>query len=224
MDTAQEAICEPDKEYPTAFWSILARRCIKSMHLFDAFELAIIARAFDVHSVNVQGVNIYRSISEHTPLAGNYTGATIVILVDVLSRRFHYAKVELNSLMAFLGKQAKNVMWELSPGHAVKILSALTSAGVKDPALCSRVANKLRCQLDALNMIELRDAAVGFAGQEFRDVHIMQDIARQVGLMSSSSPTDEHVLDAVKKSFDTLGISQVPEELETALLKSSPTL
>merc|ERR1719421_2597724 len=52
LETAQKAIATESGGFPKAFWQIFAKRCIRSMHLFKPLELALIARAFDIHGVD----------------------------------------------------------------------------------------------------------------------------------------------------------------------------
>jgi len=40
LDTAQDVLNDTGREFPRAFWEILAKRCIQILHLFDALELA----------------------------------------------------------------------------------------------------------------------------------------------------------------------------------------
>merc|ERR1712183_746600 len=98
----------------------LAKRCIESMHLFKPLELAMIARAFDTHDVLLKArFDVYAPIAQQASTSEQVPGLAILVLTDVLPRRVQPKRADLKALMKMLGSQACDVMWELSPKHAV---------------------------------------------------------------------------------------------------------
>lgn len=215
LETAQDVLNEPNTEFPLPFWEILAKRCIQSMHLFEPLELAIIARAFDSHDVKLRfDLDIYGAIAKQALAGNNCPGLAILVLSDVLPRRRGGFKVE--ELLKKLGGQATDVMWELSPAHAVRVLSALSSAGIKDPALSGRVARKVVSHLAMSNDFSLKDlskAASSFASQGHRDLDLFNSIAERVAALVEETGAGASAAREVRDSFAVLGIDSVPERL-----------
>lgn len=222
LETAQDVLHEPQKQFPTAFWEVLAKRCIQSIHLFEPLELAIIVRAFDAHDVKLRGdLDIYGQVARCVPGGHGHSGLAVIILADVLSRRLPTHKMDLlKDVLKFLGRRAADVMWELSTPHAIRFLEVLTSQRIRDPALCSRVARKVLVQLSGANTsLELEDlcrAATAFAGQGHRDLGLCYGIAERVAFLSAGSPEGALVAQQVLKSFTFLRIDKVPESLHRA--------
>lgn len=219
LETAQDVLNEPHKDFPKAFWEIFGKRCIQTVHLFDALELAIIARTFDQHNVQMRNdLDVYGAIARQAKGLERFSGLAIVVLADVLSRRLKNA-AELHKLLELLGRHAADSMWELSPAHAVTLLSLVNAAGVQDAALSSRVARKVIMQLGIPEGLPLRDlstAASTFAGQGHRDLELFQAIADSVAALSAESPVGAQAAKDVIDSFDVLGIDSVPEALQRA--------
>eukprot|EP00419_Tripos_fusus_P004365 CAMPEP_0172688144 /NCGR_PEP_ID=MMETSP1074-20121228/22218_1 /TAXON_ID=2916 /ORGANISM="Ceratium fusus, Strain PA161109" /LENGTH=320 /DNA_ID=CAMNT_0013507741 /DNA_START=36 /DNA_END=995 /DNA_ORIENTATION=- len=218
LDTAQDVLNDRGREFPRAFWEILAKRCIQSLHLFNALELAIIARAFDAHSVVLKrpDLDIYGSIASSVlQLQGRHPGVANVVLADVLSRRLPVYKLSLlQDILRKLGRQAADSMWELSASHAVRLLQILTEAAVQDPALCSRIGGKLLAQLrnnpspheaaPLMHPEELGNAAAAFAGQNQRNLELL----RELELHTRGTVAAPLVLESLAK----LGIDVLPDE------------
>jgi len=223
LDTAQDVLNDTGREFPRAFWEILAKRCIQILHLFDALELAIIARAFDIHSVDLKrpDLDIYGSIaSSALQLQGRHPGVANVVLAEVLSRRLPVYKLSLlQDVLRKLGRRAADSMWELSTSHAVRLLQILTEAAIQDPALCSRIGGKLLTQLrnspaphEAVPLMhpeELGNAAVVFASQNHRNLELL----RELELHTRGTVAAPLVLE----SLATLGIDVLPDEPELPL-------
>lgn len=185
LETAQDMISEAGRVFPKPFLEVFSKRCIRSMHLFSACEMAIIARALDVHDVNVPGIDVYgplatRVLKLTAPREG-MPGVAISVFADVLPRRLlYFSPEEKTDLLRALGKCASKAMWEIEPAYAVHLLRNLTNAGVRDTALCRRVARKVVVHLDfpgALELHDIADAATVFAIQKHRDLELFAGLA-----------------------------------------------
>lgn len=217
LETAEDALRQPGKEFPLPFWEVLAKRCIQSMHLFKPLELAMIARAFDTHDVKLKPrYDVYVPIVAQAAASKEFPGLAILVLTDVLPRRVQQA--DLMGLLGMLGRQAADVMWQLTPKHAVAILEALTSGGVRDRSLTARVAKKVSAHLvvpGAFGVADLAKAASVLAGQEHRDLQTLRGIADAVVELCEGDPSSAGA-DAARRvvaAFQALEVDEVPERL-----------
>jgi hypothetical protein len=219
LETVQDVLNEPNLHYGGRFWEVMSKRCIRCMHLFKPLELAMIARAFDVHDVEMKGLNVFKAIAERArSVTSGFPGLAVLVLADVLSRRLR-AKGSgrwwpgTQDLMQRLGRHASNCMWELRPEHAIQVLGVLSDAEVKDPAICARVASKVKMQLDSLKLESLVQAAIVFASHQHRDLELLRGIAEQVAARCYEHPDNEALARRVLGSFVTLEIDDAPEVL-----------
>lgn len=179
LETLQEVIDTPSKDFPKAFWEVLSKRCLKSLHLLEPTELAIVARAFDVHEPS-----LHRRLDVFQPLAAQVRSSTVVpgiavlALSEILPRRLQGAKEEeLAEIMRFFARCAADCMWEIPLESAVVLLKGLAASGVRDAALCRRVSQKLQARLrhgSSLRAGLLGRAATAMADQDFRDLELFR--------------------------------------------------
>ncbi|CAE7453936.1 eryA [Symbiodinium natans] len=184
METLQEVIDSPDKEFPRPFWEVLSKRCIKSMHLLEPLELAILARAFDLHQPDLhKSMDIFQPLATQVRSSCSFVpGMAVIALTQILPRRLRSTKEELADLMRFFSRRAADCMWEIPLDFAVRLLQELSASGVNDAALCRRVSQKLQARLrqDALaglpqNLLGLPGrAAAAMADQDFRDLELFR--------------------------------------------------
>lgn len=219
LETLQDVLQEPHKTFPVQFWEVLAKRCIQSMHLLKPMELAIVARAFDIHSPALRPrFDVFVPIAEQAQARPQIPGLAVWVLADVLPRRVHAKKVELAGLVKKLGRHAAATMWEIPPKYAVALLEALTSAGVRDPSLSARVSKKVAAQLSvpgALSMQDLASAASALAGQEHRDLQTLNAIAEALADLYEDAPTPEgaEAAKGVLAAFHALDVDHASERL-----------
>eukprot|EP00931_Biecheleriopsis_adriatica_P122483 TRINITY_DN97473_c0_g1_i1.p1 TRINITY_DN97473_c0_g1~~TRINITY_DN97473_c0_g1_i1.p1 ORF type:complete len:314 (+),score=77.46 TRINITY_DN97473_c0_g1_i1:61-942(+) len=233
LETAQDIIDDPHRKFPKAFWEILAKRCIQSMHLLEPLELSIVARAFDMHQRPTlrRDLDVFQPLAAQVRASRTVPGLAIIVLADVLPRQLKLAKDDMGELLRYLARRAADVMWEIPAVHAVTLVQALSSSGVRDPALCSRVAQKLRIQLEHGNSIgEAGRAASAFAAQGHRDLELFRCLARAAacGLQNDSWELREEAEQSawkVLESLDVLGIEglEEAEPLRRALEFKAPT-
>eukprot|EP00439_Symbiodinium_sp_Y106_P075354 s988_g14.t3 len=181
LETLQEVIDTPSKDFPKAFWEVLSKRCLKSLHLLEPMELAIVARAFDVHEPK-----LHRKLDVFQPLAAQVRSSTVVpgmavlALTEILPRRLQGTKEdELAEIMRFLARCAADCMWEIPVQSAVVLLKGLAATGVRDAALCRRVSQKLQARLrhsSSLGPGLLGRAATAMAEQDFRDLELFRSL------------------------------------------------
>lgn len=229
LETLQDVLDEPSKQFPPAFWEVLAKRCIQSIRLFKPLELAIVARAFDTHSVELKPRhNIYAQIAQQAQTLGHFPGLAIWVLADVLPRRLKPEQADLTGLLQRLGRQATEVMWELPPQQAVMILEVLTQAGVKDASLSTRVAKKVSAYLEvegALDAKDLAAAASALAGQQHRDLQTLRGIAEAVTELFAREPSvaGAEAAARVLAAFQALDVDaeNIPAELQQAASQAS---
>jgi len=231
VETAQDAVNAPSTVYPLAFWEVMAKRCIQSMHLLNPLELAIVARAFDTHSVELKSrLDVYGQIAKYASGMTNFPGVAILIFTDILPRRIPSEKVDLTDLFKMLGRQLANVLFEVSAAHALRILEALTKVGVRDPPLCQRVARKVYVQLwvpDALDSDDLARAASIMAAQEHRDLPVLLAITNAASLACEDNPSTSTARagEAVLAALDALTVDGAEEverlRVATAAARSS---
>ncbi|CAE7807043.1 eryA [Symbiodinium sp. CCMP2456] len=178
LETLQEVIDTPSKDFPKAFWEVLSKRCLKSLHLLEPMELAILARAFDVHEPK-----LHRKLDVFQPLAAQVRSSTVVpgiavlALTEILPRRLQGTKEELAEIMRFFARCAADCMWEIPLESAVVLLKGLAASGVRDAALCRRVSQKLQARLRhgwSLRPGLLGRAATAMADQDFRDLELFR--------------------------------------------------
>jgi len=220
LETAQEVLSQPSREFPKPFWEVLAKRCIQSMHLLKPMELAIISRTFDVHNVELKPrYDVYHPIAEQARCSKHFPGLAVLVLAEVLPRKLDAEKADLNGLLKMLGRQAADVMWELSVSHAVRVLEALTVAGIRDAPLCSRVARKLAAQLEVRGAVRLEDlaaAASAFAGQDHRDLPLLLSIADATAVLCEEALSSDDAAKASRRVLDALeqlGVDDVLQHL-----------
>jgi len=184
LETAQDLLNEVDRQFPRPFWEVFSKRCIRSMHLLEPLEVAMVVRALDAHDVQLRGYDVYAVAAPRIRASQQVPGTAVVVLADVLPRRLFLPRDELADLLRHLGRCAADVMWEMAPRHAVAVLDTLSSAGVRDPALSTRVARKLLAQLQSpseaapISAQEVTTAAQAFVGQGHRDLDLLQALAR----------------------------------------------
>ncbi|CAK0885157.1 unnamed protein product [Prorocentrum cordatum] len=220
LETAQDVLNEPERQFPRPFWEVMAKRCIQSMHLFRPLELAIVTRMFDVHQPGIRsGLDVYGHAATQAQEASGIPGHALLVLSDVFPRRLK-SPAKLRDVMAHLGREAADALWELSAAHAVRVLGAVGSAGVRDPALCGRVAAKLWAQLQAepgaLELEDLAGAAAALAAQEHRDVPLLRELAARTAQLCAASPAGAEAARGVLGSLAALGVEPAPEALQAA--------
>lgn len=215
LETAQEVVDVPGTKLSRAFWEVFGKRCVKSMHLFQPLELAIVARAFDVHDVNLDGVNVFGTIAERALVSEDVPGLAAFVLIDVFSRRLVVAKHEVKLLLASLGRHAANRLYELSAAHALHVVAALAAADVSDVSLRNRVAKKATVQIETLDMDHLAKAAEVFAKQKHRDLQLFTAISERAMHLDSGSAADAVAAKTVLDAYAALRISNAPEVLRT---------
>mmetsp|Transcript_17695 Transcript_17695/g.28752 ORF Transcript_17695/g.28752 Transcript_17695/m.28752 type:complete len:303 (+) Transcript_17695:64-972(+) len=219
LETAQDVLNEPDKHYGGRFWEVMSKRSIRSMHLFQPLELAILARAFDHHDVQMKGLNVFKAIGDQARTTTSaFPGLAVLVMVDVLSRRLCTSDGKpwhgTADLMQRLGRHASSSMWELHCEHAVRVLEVLSALDIKDASLCLRVAAKVANEMDGLSLKILGKAAVAFAGQGHRDVKLMRGIAEKASeLCADGKDANEASARQVVESLVALEIEDVPEAL-----------
>lgn len=183
LETVQDLLDEPGQQRPKAFWEILAKRCQQTLHLLNMLELAMVARAFDVHEPKLRKeLDVFAPLAAQVRNARDAPGLAVIVLSDVLPRRMRAPKEEKAEVMRCLARRAADVMWEIPAPHAVKLIKALSDAGVCDTPLCSRIARKLRMLLQqgssqAVPLNDLGVAAVAFAAQGHRDLELFRSLA-----------------------------------------------
>mmetsp|Transcript_16312 Transcript_16312/g.21948 ORF Transcript_16312/g.21948 Transcript_16312/m.21948 type:complete len:286 (+) Transcript_16312:89-946(+) len=228
LETAQDVLSNPYQKLPRPFWEILAKRCIQSAHLLEPLELAIIARAFDMHDVDLGAdLDIYESIAAQAKTRGDLSGISIAVLADVLPRRLASGQADIKDLLGWLGRRAADVMWELDAAQAVAVLTALTLGGVQDAVLCSRVARKVLLQLEGpgvLQLDELAQAAAAFAGQGHRDLHLFRSLTARTAALATSAPAGASAAKRVLESLAVLGIDDTPESIQCKAIIQSQGL
>eukprot|EP00933_Yihiella_yeosuensis_P069032 TRINITY_DN7513_c1_g5_i1.p1 TRINITY_DN7513_c1_g5~~TRINITY_DN7513_c1_g5_i1.p1 ORF type:complete len:323 (-),score=59.75 TRINITY_DN7513_c1_g5_i1:363-1331(-) len=246
LETIQDVIDSPSTRYPDAFWQILAKRSIQSAHLLRPLELAIIAKAFHLHSPKLhRDLDVYPHIASQVRTATSVPGLAVIVFAEILPQRLRVAQDEITQLMQTLGRRAADVMWEIPVGHAIRILQALSVAGVQDRALCSRIAQKVSVQLESfpisldedeekssqsLKPEDLGRAASSFASQGHRDLELFKGLAGALSkLISDRSAVTgrtatEEASGKLLESLDMLGIDDLEEAepLRQALKFSSP--
>merc|ERR1719408_1136445 len=100
----------------------------------------------------MKGLNVFKAVATRArAISSNFPGLSVLVLTDVLSRRLRARGSGrwwpgAQDLMRKLGRQTSNSMWELAPEQALQVLDVLSTAGVQDGALCSRVARKVDVQ------------------------------------------------------------------------------
>eukprot|EP00930_Biecheleria_cincta_P003541 TRINITY_DN104480_c0_g1_i1.p1 TRINITY_DN104480_c0_g1~~TRINITY_DN104480_c0_g1_i1.p1 ORF type:complete len:345 (+),score=101.71 TRINITY_DN104480_c0_g1_i1:52-1086(+) len=212
LETVQDLLDEIGQERPKAFWEILAKRCQQSLHLLNVLELAMVARAFDAHEPKLRKeLDIFAPLAMQVRNARDVPGLAVIVLSDVLPRQMRAPKEEVAEVMRCLARRAADVMWEIPPVHAVKLIKALSDAGVNDVSLCSRVARKLRMLLQhgssqALPAKDLGVAAAAFAAQDFRDLELFKSLAEAVAaaLQTMDSWQPSALEDAEKAAWQVL--------------------
>lgn len=229
LEVAQDLLSEPPRrELKPAFWEILSKRCLKSMHLFAPLETAIVLRAFDVYDVQLRGLDVFAAAAPHVLSAREMPGHAVVVFADVFPRRLGaMSRKDMQDLMQHLGRKAANAMWEIAPHHAVGILSAMSAVGAQDPALSARVARKVMMQLDVPGVLALQDLAIAaqaMAAQGHRDVDLLRGIAENASIASFREErgfpvTDIDVARAevarrIVQSFEALEVDEVPADLQ----------
>lgn len=231
LETAQDVLNEPGKHYGGRFWEVMSKRSIQSMHLFQPLELAILARTFDHHDVQMKGLNVYKAIGDQVrTTTAAFPGLAVLVLVDVLSKRLCTSNGKpwqgTPELIQRLGRLASSCMWELHTEHAVRVLEVLSTFQIKDAALCVRVAAKVEAQLDGLRLETLAEAANAFAGQGHRDLNLLRGIAeRSAELCVELNAENEPQARRVVESLVALEIEDVPKALlEVAGIESIDTM
>lgn len=183
LETVQDLLDEPGQTRPKAFWEILAKRCQQTFHLLNMLELAMVARAFDVHEPKLRKeLDVFAAMAAQVRNARDVPGLAVIVLSDVLPRRMRAPDEEKAEVMRCLARRAADVMWEIPAPHAVKLIKALSDARVTDTPLCSRVARKLRTLLQqgpsqAVALNDLGVAATAFAAQGHRDLELFRSLA-----------------------------------------------
>lgn len=110
-------------------------------------------------------------------------------------------------------------MWELLPRAAVDILAAMTAAGARDPALCTRVARKVLLQLDvpgALGLDDVVAAAEVMAGQEHRDLDLFRGLAQRGVDLAATQAAGAAAAGRILQSMRSLDIDELPDALVEA--------
>lgn len=218
LETAQDVLNEPDRQFPRPFWEVMAKRCIQSMHLFQPLELAIITRMFDIHEPGLRtGLDVYGHAATQAREANGIPGHALLVFSDIFPRRLK-SPAKLRDLMEHLGREAADALWELSAAHAVRVLGAVGGAGARDPALCGRVAAKLWAQLQeepsALDLEDIAGAAAAMAAQEHRDLPLLRELAERSAQLCDGSPMGAEVARNVLGSLASLGVEPAPEALQ----------
>lgn len=231
IETAQEVLSQQSKTFPRAFWEIFARRCIQSMHLFNPLELAIVARTFDAHDPQLRPwFDVYRPIAEQARGQARdqkgFPGLAILVFSEIFPKRLDKGKIDVKSLLTMLGRQAAKVMWEFSPGHAIRVLATLTETGIRDASICARVAKKIEAQLGvpgSLELDELASLAWALSKQDHRDLVFFANLADYAASRCEEIVDSKRgVADAAKalgrilEAFQTLGIDDVPARLRSS--------
>eukprot|EP00747_Dinoflagellata_sp_TGD_P185973 gnl/TRDRNA2_/TRDRNA2_42776_c0_seq1.p1 gnl/TRDRNA2_/TRDRNA2_42776_c0~~gnl/TRDRNA2_/TRDRNA2_42776_c0_seq1.p1 ORF type:complete len:312 (+),score=44.80 gnl/TRDRNA2_/TRDRNA2_42776_c0_seq1:32-937(+) len=218
LETAQDVLNEPAKKLPLSFWEVFSRRCIQSMHLFEPLELAIVARAFDVHNIKIRRLDIFGAAAGHARNFRSFPGVAVVVLMDIFSRRLASSGPELE----FLGRKSADSMWELSPRNAIFVLSTVTEAGVQDTALCSRVAAKANGQMELLVLEDLVRVTAALAGQGHRDLELLNRIADRTTTLcgETASSAAAEAAKQIASGFEKLEVD-VPEPLMRAAATAS---
>ncbi|CAK9064376.1 Erythronolide synthase, partial [Durusdinium trenchii] len=205
LETLQDIIDFRGKEFPTAFWEVLAKRCLKSMHLFEPLELSILARAFDRPDMAGSRRDVFGPMAAQV-LASRHVvpGPAVTVFAKILPRRLK--EDNARDLLKFLARRAAEVMWEIPMHNAVALLEELSKAGEQDSALCRRVAAKIGALLPSeYYFIEQNDAALpgraalAFAAQGHRNLLLFQHLA-DVALkhLQGSQPAIDSVQSAQK--------------------------
>lgn len=230
METAQEVLGAPGKEFPFAFWEVWAKRCNQSVHLLNPLELAMVARAFDMHNVKLRReLDVYHRIATQARASSGFPAIAVLVMLDVLPRRLKVVKAELEELLRLLSRRAVEVMWEFSALQALTVLEAITAAGIRDEVLCGRVAAKLMAHLQgppeaALRVEELARAAAAMAGQEHRDLGLLRCLAERAAALvdqEEPAPAGAAAAGGLLESFAALGIEGPPAALERAAAAAS---
>mmetsp|Transcript_28468 Transcript_28468/g.78438 ORF Transcript_28468/g.78438 Transcript_28468/m.78438 type:complete len:306 (+) Transcript_28468:73-990(+) len=219
LETAQDVLNDRGLEFYRPFWEVFAKRCIRSMALFTPLEVAIVLRAFDVHSIQFKALDVYAAAVPHIRAARKIPGHAIVTFVDVLPRRWRVQKEELKELLVHLGCRAADVMWEIAPRHAARLLESLAAAGVRDAALSTRVARKLLLTIGDPGALDTQDLGViagALVGHAHRDLELLQGLARRVVEHCEGHPSEEGIAVAIRilESFHALEVDDIPEELQ----------
>jgi len=178
LEALQDVIESPGRKYPRAFWEILSKRCLKSMHLLEPVELSIVARAFDIHQPKLRPeLDIYRPMAVQVLNSRSAVpGLAVIVLADILPRHLK-TQDESRDLLSFLARRAADVMWEIPIEYAVKLLEELSKTGAQDAALCRRIAKKLQVHLpDDDDVLPGRAASV-FAAQDYRDLELFRRLS-----------------------------------------------
>ncbi|CAE7186698.1 eryA [Symbiodinium pilosum] len=217
LETLQEVIDAPGKQFPKPFWEVLSKRCIKSMHLLEPLELAIVARAFDVHQPELRkDMDVFPSLAAQVRDSRSFVpGMAIIALSEIFPRRLRH-KEEVAELMKLFARRAANCMWEIPVDAAVSLIEELAASGVKDAALCRRVAKKLQIRLTSdlwePNLGLLGQAAAALAAQDFRDVELFRSLVESAArcLEGSDGSADRASGRAVLDSLEVLKL-ELPE-------------
>eukprot|EP00928_Gymnodinium_smaydae_P085972 TRINITY_DN6972_c0_g1_i1.p1 TRINITY_DN6972_c0_g1~~TRINITY_DN6972_c0_g1_i1.p1 ORF type:complete len:354 (+),score=72.18 TRINITY_DN6972_c0_g1_i1:128-1063(+) len=234
LETAQDLLAEVPGEVPKprAFWEVLSKRCVQSMHLLAPLEVAIVLRALDNHGIQLRGADVFAAAAPCVESAREVPGHAVAVFADIFPRRLHSASpVELQRLLAHVGRCAADALWELSPRHAADLLGSLTAAGVRDSALSARVARKVLFRLQAeaqgeaapadpqdpdvepFGPEELAAVAETMVGQEHRDLPLLRALAQRIVEGPASAETAACAA-RVLASFRALQVDDVPGELE----------
>lgn len=232
METAQEMLMQQSKEFPRAFWEVFAKRCLQSMHMLNATEMALVARTFDAHSpVLRQRFDVYRPIAMRVAtLKERFPGMAVLALAEILPRRLPTDDdQDVAGLLRTLGRHAVGALWELKPAHAVRVLEAVSEQGVKDASLTCRVAKKVHAQLgqegvaSPLSLPELASVGATMANQDHRDLDLfmtLADASTQLCEDALARGTGVHEaaesMKSLLASFEKLGIDAVPDQMRAA--------
>eukprot|EP00434_Breviolum_minutum_P001499 symbB.v1.2.001322.t1/scaffold57.1/size370615/31 len=200
LEALQDVIESPGRKYPRAFWEILSKRCLKSMHLLEPVELSIVARAFDIHQPKLRPeLDIYRPMAVQVLNSRSAVpGLAVIVLADILPRHLK-TQDESRDLLSFLARRATDVMWEIPIEYA-----ELSKTGAQDAALCRRIAKKLQVHLpDDDDVLPGRAASV-FAAQDYRDLELFRRLSTVAtsavqGQTANANESAQQVLDGAEK-------------------------
>uniref|UniRef100_A0A0G4HBQ6 RNA-editing substrate-binding complex 6 protein domain-containing protein n=1 Tax=Chromera velia CCMP2878 TaxID=1169474 RepID=A0A0G4HBQ6_9ALVE len=173
VETAEELLLDGSLKKKKAFWEIFSKRTIASMHLLKALDMAMIARAFDAHG---KDTGVFASMASHLPgLAGNFTGLSLLTLVDIFSRRYRKDA----GAFSLLASEVPNVMYELSAEDLIHLLHCFKKGGHADLVLCRRAARKVMARVEDLDLIAVCGASSAFGVHRFRSLPLFSALARR---------------------------------------------
>eukprot|EP00929_Paragymnodinium_shiwhaense_P086965 TRINITY_DN47314_c2_g2_i2.p1 TRINITY_DN47314_c2_g2~~TRINITY_DN47314_c2_g2_i2.p1 ORF type:complete len:349 (-),score=90.51 TRINITY_DN47314_c2_g2_i2:65-1066(-) len=223
LEEAQDLLREAGIERPRPFWEVYAKRSVESMHLLEPLEIAMVLRAFDVHDAKIKSkFDVFFTSLQYVRAARNIPGLAVVTFMDVLPRRLKIPEEQLQGLLQHLGRRAADCLWELTAPQAVRLLAAVSAAGVKDAALSARIARKVFFQLgspEALNSADIAMAAGALASQGHRDLELFRSMASTVS-EDGSAQVSPSAAGQLLESFEKLGIDEVPEALQRAAVRA----